>query len=69
MISLHEKMKDGLQGEIFFKVYDSDDNIIYEGHQGNLVVDNGLLVTAGLLASNFDDYAITQLTNIFVSFK
>jgi len=60
MLELKEKIDNRLKGEVFLKVINSDGSIILEGHQNNLIVDNGLLVTASLLASDFTDYAITQ---------
>ena len=60
MLKLEEEIpKSGITGEIFLKMTDADGNVIREEHQKNLIVTNGLLVAAGVIAS-VPEYSISQ---------
>lgn len=48
-----------INGELFVKLINEHDEVIYEGNQKNLVVNNGFLILAGLVASDFN-YQISQ---------
>ena len=62
MIKIDETSSLTLKGELFIKLIDESTNeIIYEEHQNNLIVDNGLLVMAGLLIGDNTNYEITQI--------
>ena len=60
MLNFKEEAKANITGELFIKMYRHDE-LIYEGKDTNLVVNNGLIILAGLLAGDFTNYEITQV--------
>lgn len=60
MITIPELFKKGLSGQLFLKMYKHGE-LIMEENQSNLIVNNGLLVMAKLLAADFTNGEIDTL--------
>lgn len=60
MIGINENKNLKLFGEVFLTMKDKSGNIVFEAHQKNLIVNNGLFIVASLLASDFGNYAMSK---------
>lgn len=60
ILNFKEEMEANITGELFIKMFRHDE-LIYEGNDTNLIVNNGLIILAGLLAGDFTNYTISQL--------
>lgn len=59
-IVIPEILRKPLRGELFLTMYKGKKRL-FSHNQCNMIVNNGLLVMANLLASNFTDFQISQI--------
>lgn len=57
---IKDKIDSLLKGELFLKMY-KDNELIFSEHRKNLIVNNSKTIVAGLLASKFTTYDISQI--------
>jgi hypothetical protein len=60
MIEIKDESSSILKGELHIKMFDRDE-LIFEGSERNLVVDNSQIIVTGLIASDFANYTISQI--------
>lgn len=60
MIEINDNFQKIFSGELFLKQY-YDDKLIMEHSQKNLIVNNSQTIVAGLIASLFSSYTISQI--------
>lgn len=57
---IKDNVRSILKGELHIKIFDHD-TLIFEGSEGNLIVNNSQTIVAGLIASDFTNYTISQV--------
>lgn len=60
MLEIKDECGSILKGELHIKMFDYDE-LIFEGSDKNLVVDNSQIIITGLIASDFTNYTISQI--------
>ena len=60
MIEIKDNAKSILKGELHIKIFQYN-KLIFEGSEDNLIVNNSQTIVAGLIASEFENYTISQI--------
>ena len=60
MIEFKDTTSTILKGELHIKMF-RHDKLIFEGSERNLIVNNSRTIVAGLIASDYDNYGISQI--------